>query len=78
MSSAISTFIGGIAPSSWTRDLERRGLVDDDLGFGCLVGFSPGKCVLGRMLGGRVVRGRPIREPGLESWVVVAVGAGAK
>ena len=78
LSSAISTFIGGIAPSSWTRDLERRGLVDDDLGFGCLGGFSPGKCVLGRMLGGLVVKGRPILEPGRENWVVVGAGAGAK
>jgi hypothetical protein len=72
------TLIGGIAPSSWTRDLERRGLDD----FVCLGGFSLGASALGLMLGGLVVKGRPILEPGLEPCVVAVVvaviGAGAK
>ena len=77
LSSAIRTLIGGIAPSSWTRDLEWWSL--DDFGFGSLGGFSPGSaCVSGLMLGGRVVKGRPIREPGRELWVVVGAGSGAK
>ena len=68
MSSAISTLMGGIAPSSWTRDLERRGF---DEGFSCSGGFSLVVSVVGRMLGGLVVRGRPILEPGREPCVVV-------
>jgi hypothetical protein len=62
--------MGGIAPSSWTRDLERRGL--DGFGLG---GFSIVVRALGRMLGGLVVKGRPILEPGLELWVVVVAVA---
>jgi hypothetical protein len=71
------TLIGGIAPSSWTRDLERRGFDEVDLLF--LGGFSLVVSVVGRMLGGLVVKGRPILEAGRDPCcVVVGWVAGVK